>query len=231
MTSNRMLVIAAHPDDEVLGCGGTIAKYAQRGTEVHVVIMAEGVTSRDRQRDQGKRAAEIEELGHAAREANRILGVTELRLEAYPDNRMDSVELLEIVKSIEEHVERVRPSIVLTHHVGDVNIDHRRIHQAVVTACRPLPGFCVKTLSFFEIPSSTEWQTPAAGTAFLPTWFEDITDTWELKREALEAYASEMRPGPHARSVLAVEYLARWRGASVGTEAAEAFMLGRRIGR
>jgi len=175
------------------------------------------------------RSSERLALEQSARRANEILGVSSLSLERCPDNRMDSMDLLDIVKIVESHVKRTRPSIVLTHHTGDVNVDHRCVHQAVITACRPVPGFEVDTLLFFEVPSSTEWQPANLTSPFVPTWFEDITDTWVLKRKALEAYSSEMRSWPHARSIQAVEHLVRWRGATVGVEAAEAFILGRKI--
>ena len=117
----------------------------------------------------------------------------------------------------------------MTHHASDLNIDHQIIHQAVITACRPLPRQSVKRILSFEVPSATEWQSTDAGRPFVPNWFEDIADTLNLKVKALEAYKSEMRVWPHARSIKAVEHLARWRGASVGVEAAEAFMLVREI--
>ncbi len=225
----KVLVIAAHPDDEVLGCGATIARHAQLGDEVHVVIMAEGATSRDEKRDREHRSLELSGLAESAHRAKDILGINTLILHDFPDNRMDSVDLLDIVKVVEHHIERVRPEIVYTHHVGDVNIDHRRIHEAVITACRPQPLHPVKTLLFFEIPSSTEWQTSGSAAAFLPNWFVDVSKTIELKMEALEIYDSEVRQWPHSRSIKAIEYLARWRGACVGCNAVEAFMVGRHI--
>ena len=142
---------------------------------------------------------------------------------------MDSIDLLDVVKEVEKKNEELKPDVVVTHHGGDLNIDHRIIHQAVITACRPQPGQTVKRILSFEVPSSTEWQSPSSGNPFVPNWFEDISDTLELKIKALEAYESEMRKWPHARSIKALEHLARWRGASVGAEAAEAFMLVREI--
>jgi LmbE family N-acetylglucosaminyl deacetylase len=224
-----VLVIAAHPDDEVLGCGATIAKHAELGDEVHVVIMAEGATSRDEKRDRDHRCSELSELSESANMAQEILGSSSLMLHDFPDNRMDSVDLLDIVKSIELHINRVRPEIVYTHHAGDVNLDHRRIHEAVITACRPQPGHTVRTLLFFEIQSSTEWQPSGSAPVFAPNWFVDVSSTLALKMRALAAYKTEMRPWPHSRSYEAVEYLARWRGATVGCEAVEAFMVGRQI--
>ncbi|MEK3911924.1 PIG-L deacetylase family protein [Paenibacillus sp. FSL H7-0331] len=228
--SNTILVIAAHPDDEILGCGGTIAWHKQQGDKVHVAILAEGLTSRDKQRDRNKHEAAFYALADAAREANLIVGATSLVLHSFPDNRMDSLDRLDIVKYVEELIEEYRPDIVYTHHNGDVNIDHRCIHEAVVTACRPIPGNQrIKSLLFFEVASSTEWQTPGSAVPFLPNWFVDISETLTLKLTALEAYSSEMRNWPHARSVKAIEYLAKWRGATIGVDAAEAFILGRQI--
>lgn len=228
--AHRVLVIAAHPDDEVLGCGGTIARYAGRGDEVHVAIMAEGITSRDDERDRSACGDELSALAKAAREANRRLGVTNVTLGTLPDNRMDSLARLDVTKRLEQVIAEVKPDIVYTHHCGDVNIDHRRLHEAVVTACRPMPDTqVVRELLFFEVASSTEWQPPGSATPFVPNWFVDISHTLQTKLEALRIYESEMRPWPHARSVDAVTHQARWRGATIGVEAAEAFVLGRRL--
>jgi len=224
-----ILVIAAHPDDEVLGCGGSIARHADAGDHVQVLIVAEGATSRQQQRDRGQVDTELSDLAFAAQKAGEILGATGVELLDLPDNRLDSIDRLDLVKLIEARIERYQPQIVYTHHVGDVNIDHRRLHEAVVTACRPTPGHFVKRLLSFEVASSTEWQPPGSAPAFQPNWFVDITDQWERKRLALEAYASEMRPWPHARSIQALEHLAGWRGAQVGVEAAEAFCLLREL--
>ena len=226
---NKVVVIAAHPDDEVLGCGGTIAKHVYDGDEVHILIMAEGLTSRDYTRNATAHALELSDLAKAANAANKVLGTTSLTLKGLPDNRMDSLDRLDVIKLIEDFIQTHNPSIVYTHHIGDVNIDHRRIHEAVVTACRPVPNQMVKTLLFFEVSSSTEWQPSISAPVFSPNWFVDISETLALKLQALRAYQTEMRPWPHARSVEALEHLARWRGATVGVNAAEAFVLGRNI--
>ena len=157
MSKERVLVIAAHPDDEVLGCGGSIARHVADGDEVQVAIMAQGLFSRGTPEE-----AEQQALRDACAEANRILGVQGLECFDLPDNRLDSLDLLDLVKPVEALVARHRPGIVYAHWSGDVNIDHRRLHEAVVTACRPQPGHPVHTLLFFEIPSSTEWQVPTA---------------------------------------------------------------------
>jgi LmbE family N-acetylglucosaminyl deacetylase len=224
MTQQTVLVIAAHPDDEVLGCGGTIAWHAARGDQVHVAIMAQGLFSRGTPAE-----AEQAALRSACKNANAILGVASLECFDLPDNRLDSLDLLDIVQQVEALVQRHQPGVVYGHWSGDVNIDHRLLHEAVVTACRPQPGHPVHTLLFFEVASSTEWQIPHSAPAFLPNWFNDISQTLDAKLRALDAYAMEMRAWPHPRSVRAVEHLARWRGATVGVDAAEAFVLGRRL--
>lgn len=225
--AQSIIILSAHPDDEVLGCGGTIAKLADKGANIHVAFLADGVFSRA-----GDREAQQEELRArhaAAHEACNILGVKSVSFGEFPDNRMDTVALLDITKALEELIAEYQPEMVFTHHAGDVNIDHRRIHEAAVTACRPQRGHPVKTLLCFEVPSSTEWQLPGSAPVFAPNWFVDISGTLERKLAALDAYAAELRAWPHPRSRQAVEHLARWRGATVGVDAAEAFMLGRQL--
>jgi len=224
-----ILVVAAHPDDEVLGCGASVAKWVDAGIDVHVLILAEGATSRDKVRSREKRIGELSALAKAAQTAGKILGVNSVQLLDFPDNRMDSVDRLEVIKVVEEHILRVKPETVVTHHSGDINIDHRIVHEAVVTACRPQPGHPVHRLLTFEVNSSTEWQPSVSKSAFQPNWFEDVSSTLARKLQALEAYSSEMRSWPHSRSMQAVEHLAHWRGASVGKEAAEAFILLREV--
>lgn len=225
----RILIVAAHPDDEVLGCGGTIARHADAGDQVQVLIVSEGATSRQQHRDRSQAKQELSTLAQAAQQSSAILGAQGVELLDLPDNRLDSLDLLDLIKQIEERIARHQPQVVYSHHVGDVNVDHRRLHQAVVTACRPMPGQPVRQLLSFEVASSTEWQPPNSAPAFQPNLFVDITDQWERKRQALEAYVAEMRPWPHARSIKALEHLARWRGAQVGVEAAEAFCLLRQL--
>ena len=226
---NNVLLVAAHPDDEVLGCGGTIARHADAGDQVQVLIVAEGATSRQQQRDRVQATGELSALAQAAQQAGAILGAHGVELLDLPDNRLDSLDRLDLIKQIEECIARHQPQVVYVHHAGDVNVDHRRLHEAVITACRPTPGQPVRRLLSFEVASSTEWQPPGSAPPFQPNWFVDITSHWLRKREALAAYASEMRPWPHARSIEALEHLARWRGAQVGVEAAEAFCLLRQL--
>ena len=224
-----ILVIAAHPDDEVIGCGGTIAKHTENGDRVHILIAAEGATSRQKKRNRLEVDEELTDLKTAASKSKRILGAESIEMLDFPDNRLDSLDRLDLIKKIEEYIRYWRPNTVYLHHSGDLNIDHRRIHEAVITACRPTPGHCVRSLLSYEVASSTEWQPPGSGAAFQPNWFVDISNQWTKKEEALNAYESEMRDWPHARSIDAIKYLARWRGAQVGVEAAEAFYLLRNI--
>ena len=218
-----VLVVAAHPDDEVLGAGGTIRKLRDRGREVHVVILGEGVTSRYAQRSQADRA-ELDELQARARAANATLGVDSLTLCGLPDNRFDSMDLLDVVKVVEEQIAKHRPSTVLTHHFGDLNIDHQITHRAVLTATRPIAGHPVRNLLAFEVPSSTEW---AFGTLapFSPNVFLDIESSLEAKVAALACYDSEVRAFPHPRSPEALRVIARRWASVVGGAAVEPFML------
>ncbi len=224
INQNKVLVIAAHPDDEILGCGGSIAKHCESGDEVNVVIMAEGLTSRDDLRNASARDNELSELQETAIKANKLLGVNKVEFCNFPDNRMDSVDLLDVIKQVERFIKEYSPNIIYTHHFYDVNIDHSIVHRAVVTAARPLPGASFEKLLFFEVPSSTEWQIEQA---FSPNYFVNISNTILRKLEALEVYKSEMRDWPHPRSIKGVENLAAWRGCSVGYNSAEAFVAGR----
>lgn len=218
-----ILVVAAHPDDEVLGCGGTIARHVADGNEVHVLILGEGVMSRP-----AASRAELEPHRAAARRANEILGVQTLTLHDYPDNRLDSVDRLDVTQFVESHVRKHAPAIVYTHHWADLNHDHTRSSECVVTACRPAPEQMVRRILCFEVPSSTGWRGPQRD-AFDPNWFVDISKTLAVKLAALAAYAHELRDFPHPRSHEAVTHLARWRGATVGVDAAEAFVLVRNL--
>jgi LmbE family N-acetylglucosaminyl deacetylase len=226
--SNRVLVVAAHPDDEVLGCGGSIVRHVSNKDEVWVAFLSEGVTSRSKGVGKNNRIEEeLASLKENARKSNELLGVTQLLSFNYPDNQLDTVALLDIVKTIEQVKEKFKPEIVYTHHGGDLNVDHQLVHRAVITAFRPLPGERVKELLFFEVPSSTDWQIPSPSNYFIPNYFVDIKNTLSKKLEALKIYSQEIRSFPHPRSLEQVENLAHFRGAYAGMEAAEAFMVGK----
>lgn len=179
-----VLVVAAHPDDEVLGCGGTIAKLAGQGAPVHIAFLADGVGARGG--DSVPAQDDLSARREAARAACSILGAQSVNFDDLPDNRLDSIPLLDIARRVEALIEQHRPATVFTHHEGDLNIDHRRVHQAVMTACRPQRGHPVRTLLCFEVPSSTEWQPPGSGPVFAPNWFVDIGASLARKLAALE---------------------------------------------
>lgn len=221
--NKKVLIVAAHTDDEALGCGGTIAKHVVQGDTVYAVFLADGVTSRPE-----ASAQELEERNAAAAKAHLVLGIKKSYMLGFPDNRMDSVTLLDIVQKLEGVLEKVKPEVVYTHHSGDLNIDHRVTHQAVLTACRPVPGASVKEIYAFEVLSATEWNTPGV-TPFIPNVFIDISGHLETKMEALAAYELEMRREPHARSLGNSRRLAEFRGFCVGVAAAESFALVRSV--
>lgn len=227
--NHRVLVVAAHPDDEILGCGGTILQHIGNGDLVHELIMAEGLTSRDAGKKRSEFKEQLEQLKDCTLLAARRMRVEHTRLCSFPDNRMDSIDLLDVVKEAEAEIEMFQPDVVYTHHWGDVNIDHRITHEAVVTACRSMPGCCVKRLLFFETCSSTEWQIKQESKVFLPNWFVNIEKTIDKKIEALHCYESEMREYPHPRSYEGVRALAAYRGLMAGCRFAEAFSLGREL--
>lgn len=218
MSSERVLVVAAHPDDESLGCGATIAKHVAAGDPVRVYVMADGVGARGMT---GNTEQRVQRHG-MYRRACRTLGTEDVWIFQFTDNAMDTVPLLEVVRYIEIHVAQFKPTVVYTHWKGDLNQDHRVVHDAVNIACRPQPGCTVKKLLYFEVPCSTAWSQ-----SFTPNFYVDVSDTLPTKLKACEEYATEMRPFPHPRSALGITNLAATRGAHVGVAAAEAFVCGR----
>ncbi len=217
-----VLVIAAHADDEVLGCGGTMARLAGAGCKVHTVFMTDGVSAREG-------ADDGEARRQAACLAANKMGSQEPTFHDFPDNAMDTVPLIDIARAVESAVARVSPATILTHHHGDLNVDHEIVHRAVMTACRPQPGSLVRTIMTFSVRSSTEWAIAKHGNTFVPNFFVDVTETLETKLEVLRAYEMEMRAFPHSRSIEAVEHEARLLGASCGVPAAEALVMVRSI--
>ena len=214
----NVLVIAAHPDDEILGVGGTIAWHSERGDKVTILIVAEGATSRLEGTDD-----DVNNLKKSAMDAASILGADVPLFFGLSDHRLDSIDFLDIVQKIEAMAQNIRPEIIYTHHGSDLNLDHTIVHRATITAFRPLPESSVKKIYGFETLSSTEWSTPSIGPPFDPNYFIDISQTLDLKLAALKSYKNEMRKFPHPRSFEAVDHLARLRGSRVGLSAAEAF--------
>lgn len=220
----NILVVAAHPDDEVLGCGGTIARLAEEGHTVHILILGVGITSRYANPDDAK-PGELQILHGQAKNAGASLGAKEVSLMNLPDNRFDTIPLLDIVKIVEEHIDRVKPEIVYTQHGGDLNIDHACTFRAVLTATRPMTGNPVKKVLGYEVGSSTEWSFQQFSPVFRANVFSDISGTLEKKIRAMEMYESEARAFPHPRSPEALRAQATHWGSVSGLMAAEAFSL------
>ena len=223
-----VLVVAAHPDDEILGCGGTMTRLAREGDEVRIAILAEGMSSRYAHREDVD-PQRLQHLHARAKQAADKVGAKEVVLCKLPDNRLDTVPLLDVVKTVEELVARFRPEIIYTHHPGDLNVDHGVVHRAVLTATRPMSGQCVRDVYAFEVPSSTEWAFQRLEPSFRPNVFVDITDSLDTKIAALACYDTETRKFPHPRSAEALRAIAtRW-GSVVGLQAVEAFELIRSV--
>ena len=210
----KILIVVAHPDDEVLGCFGTVSKLIKNGSEAYTLILGEGKTSR------GEGKKELEILNDEIKKANETIGIKKVFTENFPDNMFDSIPLLDIVKKVSEIKEEIKPDIIFTHYEKDLNIDHQITYKAVITATRPMKNESVKEIYSFEILSSTEWNYP---TSFSPDTFFDISNTIEIKKEAMRCYASELRKFPHPRSIEGIELNARYHGMRVGREYVEAF--------
>lgn len=219
---SNVLVVVAHPDDEILGVGGTILKHVKQGDRVSILVLGDGETARDANVDIAKRENQAQAVGQA-------LGIQEMILKKLPDNKFDSLPLLEIVKEVEKVIDKLKPETVYTHCPYDLNVDHRLTFQAVLTACRPQPDLGVKKILAFETLSSTEWQIKDKSNMFSPTEYNDISEFIAKKIEALKIYQDELRDYPHPRSVEGVKILAQYRGMEVGYKYAEAFQIIRNL--
>ena len=225
---NRTLVIAAHPDDEVLGCGGTIAKLASQGKEVHVLILATGLTSRvgfDSEKTPDALHAHLERASRACA----LLGAKNVNFAGLPDQKMDTLPLLEIIHRIEAEIELIKPQTIFTHHGGDLNQDHVVTFRATLTAARPVAGSVVRAVYSYEVPSSTEWAFNKFEPTFQPNLFSDIGATLQRKIQAMQIYESETREFPHPRSPEALAAIAQRWGSVCGLKAAEAFEIVREL--
>lgn len=221
-TAQNVAVVVAHPDDEVLAFGGTVARHVAKGDSVRILILATGLASRgDHDEDM------FATLRAQAEDAAAILGAQTPEFADFPDNRMDTVALLDVVQRIEVFFDVSKPDLILTHHAGDLNVDHRITAQAALTAARPLPGRKPVRVYAGEVLSSSEYSAPTE--RFIPNTYADITPWLEVKKQALACYRDELRAWPHPRSLQAVEYQARLRGSEVGLEAAEALCLIRAV--
>ncbi len=219
---SKILVVAAHPDDEILGVGGTIRKAVLAGDEAYAVILGEGQTSRWDSRELADQGA-VESLHRDSYAASEMIGYKEIFFESFPDNRFDTAALLDIVKVVEKYIKEIGPQVIYTHHSGDLNIDHRITNEAVLTATRPIGSYSVREIYGFETVSSTEWNFGNKKESFFAQKYVDITETFQVKCDAMRAYTSELCEFPHPRSLKMLEALAEVRGAGVGVEKAEAF--------
>ena len=217
-----VLVVAAHPDDELLGAGGTLARHVRQGAAVHALVMSDGASSR-----YAPDMAEV--LAKSAQRAAEVLGFASVRVGSLPDQRLDALPLLEVTRLVEAVADELRPDVVYTHFPGDVNADHGVVARAAWTACRPfvLPG--LRSFAVFETPSSTEWAWPLDGGEFSPNSFVDITGTLPDKLAAMACYDTELRDYPHPRSLRALRERAAYWGSKVGRSAVEPFRVLREV--
>ena len=229
--NKRILVVVAHPDDEILGVGASMHHLIRNyNCQVRAVILGEGITSRAEQRDRTQWERELKIHRDNIYKAQRYIGYESVGIYDFPDNRFDTVALLDLVKVVEKEKRAFQPNVIFTHHGGDLNIDHRRTFEAVITATRPMAHEIVKTILAFETPSSTEWQAFNYLNSFLPNFFISFEEeNLEAKIKAMESYEFEKRPFPHPRSPEALRALSQNWGRVIGKPFAEAFILVRHI--
>lgn len=218
----KILIIAAHPDDEVLGCGATAARFAREGHSVIPVIVCENASVRYEAQMQNY-------LEECAKKSAQILGISEPVFLGMPDQKLDTFSALEMAQTLEKVLKEVNPEIIFTHHGGDINKDHQVVFEATLVAARPTPTNRVRTIFTYETVSSTEWATSDYYARFNPNTFYDVSSTLKLKLKAFAEYTSEVREHPHPRSIEGLELKAKNWGAQVGMQAAEAFQLVRTL--
>jgi LmbE family N-acetylglucosaminyl deacetylase len=231
LTHKKILLVVAHPDDELLGLGATMHKLiCEQGCTVHVVILGEGITSRADSRDIQLWEKELATHRQNIKQAQSVIGYQSVGIYDFPDNRFDSVALLDIIKVIEKEKAAFNPEIIFTHHGGDVNVDHQRTFEAVITACRPMAHESVKTIITFETPSGTEWRASTDPRHFVPNLFFSVSKAdVDAKIRGMESYEFEKRPFPHPRSPQALTIQAQRWGVTIGCDYAEAFCIVRSI--
>lgn len=218
-SSGSVLVIAPHPDDEVLGVGGTIARLVAEGRDVFAAIVTRGDAAMFGEES-------VEKTRREANEAHELLGVTKsIFLDGFPAALLDTVPQHRLNSALAGVLEDVDPEVIFVPFVGDLHRDHQYIFQSLLVAARPHPGRRLRSIYAYETLSETNWNAPPLTPGFAPNAYLEITSWMESKLAALRIYESQLRPWPHERSIEAVRALAQMRGATVGYEAAEAFML------
>lgn len=218
----KVLVISPHPDDEVLGCGGAIARHADQGDEVHVLVATRGIPELFP-------PEQVERTRQEMQAAHKILGVTRVHFLDFPAPELDSVPIRKLAEKIGETIQEMQPPVVYLPYRGDLHVDHQMVYHATLVATRPINNCPVQQLLCYETLSETEWGSPASGDHFVPNVFIDIAKYLSRKLEALMCYQSQLKEFPHPRSLQAIEALAHLRGSTVSLKAAEAFMLVREI--
>lgn len=223
----RVLIVVAHPDDEVLGMGGTIAKLTIKGIEVHLLIVTDGSSSQ--YKDSANLKQIILDKKNETNNAAEALGIKSVIYGGLPDMRLDAIPHTDINNVIEKAVDSIRPDTVFTHFWGDVNKDHQAVYESTLIAVRPQAGQIVKELYCYSVPSSTEWNPCKADSMFMPNVYVEIEDYKEQKYEAMVAYATELRNYPHPRSVQHLRELDIAVGLQVGLKATESFVCLRKV--
>lgn len=222
------MAIVAHPDDEIIGVGGTLAKHVANGDEVSVLILGDGKSSREKEYG----TLSDEKINSVVKEteiALSVIGIKNYKYIGLPDNRFDTLPLLDIIKNISEYLKTNIPEIIYTHHFGDLNIDHQITFESVITTARTIENTFVKEIYLFETLSSTEMSGSIPQRFFIPNFFVNISNYLEQKLKAMSAYKSEIREFPHPRSLEAIKYNALLWGAKNNTSALEAFYCFRKI--
>jgi LmbE family N-acetylglucosaminyl deacetylase len=219
---SSVLIVAPHPDDEVLGCGGMISRHVSEGDDVYVVIVTKGASD--------VFSSEFIERGRGeAALANKVLGTKDVLFLDFPAPRLDVVPVSAIANALKDIVTQIRPSTVYLPHQGDIHCDHKAVYWATLVAARPNGGFVPSRLLCYETPSETEWAAPNPSDAFIPTVFCDISGHMAVKLDAMKCYESQLTMNPRARSLASIEALAHYRGSTIAVSAAEAFCLVREV--
>ena len=214
------LIIAAHPDDEVLGCGGFIANRSSK-EECYVLILTGGADGRYED-------SMSNTLRQNSLDANRVLGTKDVYFEDLPNQKLETIPIIEVTQTIEKYIKKLNPARIFTQHGGDINRDHRVVYEATMTATRPVPGQVVQEVYTYNTPSSTEWNSYTNENFFIPSVYEDISTVIDKKLKAMSIYKSECKLYPHPRSLKALKVYANYWGITVGSEYVEPFNLMRK---